>query len=74
MVKERLSSIKNKVLVLSGKGGVGKSTVSAMLGRALTLDDSKEVRQLSHTDSTLFITITLYCSECFCLYLYVFSA
>ncbi|KAG0716710.1 Cytosolic Fe-S cluster assembly factor NUBP1 [Chionoecetes opilio] len=26
-----------------GKGGVGKSTVSAMLGRALALDDSKEV-------------------------------
>lgn len=43
VVKERLASVKNKVLVLSGKGGVGKSTVSAMLGRALALDDSKEV-------------------------------
>ncbi|KAG0707866.1 Cytosolic Fe-S cluster assembly factor nubp1 [Chionoecetes opilio] len=43
VVKERLAAVKNKVLVLSGKGGVGKSTVSAMLGRALALDDSKEV-------------------------------
>ncbi|XP_063842274.1 cytosolic Fe-S cluster assembly factor nubp1-like isoform X1 [Scylla paramamosain] len=43
VVRERLASVKNKVLVLSGKGGVGKSTVSAMLGRALALDDSKEV-------------------------------
>uniref|UniRef100_A0A0P4WDH0 Uncharacterized protein n=1 Tax=Scylla olivacea TaxID=85551 RepID=A0A0P4WDH0_SCYOL len=42
VVRERLASVKNKVLVLSGKGGVGKSTVSAMLGRALALDDSKE--------------------------------
>lgn len=42
-VKERLSSVKYKILVLSGKGGVGKSTVTAMIGRALALDESKEV-------------------------------
>lgn len=42
-VKERLASIKYKILVLSGKGGVGKSTVTAMIARALALDDSKEV-------------------------------
>lgn len=30
-VKERLSNVKRKILVLSGKGGVGKSTVSAQL-------------------------------------------
>lgn len=35
LVKERLSEVKNKILILSGKGGVGKSTVSALLGRAL---------------------------------------
>ncbi|CAL4068473.1 unnamed protein product [Meganyctiphanes norvegica] len=42
-VKERLSTIKHKILILSGKGGVGKSTMTAMLARALALDDSKEV-------------------------------
>ncbi|XP_042865042.1 cytosolic Fe-S cluster assembly factor nubp1-like isoform X1 [Penaeus japonicus] len=42
-VKERLDTIKYKILVLSGKGGVGKSTVSAMLARALALDETKEV-------------------------------
>ena len=30
-LKNRLSVIKNKLLVLSGKGGVGKSTVAASL-------------------------------------------
>lgn len=43
VIDTRLGAIRHKVLVLSGKGGVGKSTVSAMLGRALALDDSKEV-------------------------------
>ncbi|XP_063855319.1 LOW QUALITY PROTEIN: cytosolic Fe-S cluster assembly factor NUBP1 homolog [Scylla paramamosain] len=43
VVRERLASVKNKVLVLSGKGGLGKSTVSAMLGLTLAFDDSKEV-------------------------------
>ena len=28
MLRENLSRIKNKILVLSGKGGVGKSTVA----------------------------------------------
>jgi Mrp family chromosome partitioning ATPase len=35
MVADRLSSIKHKVLVLSGKGGVGKSTFSAQLAFTL---------------------------------------
>jgi len=32
---ERMASVKHKILVLSGKGGVGKSTVSAQLSFAL---------------------------------------
>lgn len=34
-VKARLSSVKHKLLVLSGKGGVGKSTFTSLLGRCL---------------------------------------
>ncbi|KAF1817446.1 YGL091Cp-like protein [Eremomyces bilateralis CBS 781.70] len=33
-ITERLSSIKHKILVLSGKGGVGKSTLSVLLSHA----------------------------------------
>jgi Mrp family chromosome partitioning ATPase len=34
-IKERLEHIKNKILVMSGKGGVGKSSVAAYLAVAL---------------------------------------
>jgi Mrp family chromosome partitioning ATPase len=42
-VKERLQGVKRKILVLSGKGGVGKSTVSGMLGWALSHDEDVNV-------------------------------
>jgi len=35
LIARRLSKVKRKVLILSGKGGVGKSTMSAQLGFAL---------------------------------------
>ena len=35
VIVERLAQVKRKVLVLSGKGGVGKSTMTAQLGFAL---------------------------------------
>ena len=34
-IKERLNHITNKILVMSGKGGVGKSSVAAYLSVAL---------------------------------------
>ena len=39
---ERLSKIKHKILVMSGKGGVGKSTVATLLAQALA-SKGKEV-------------------------------
>lgn len=38
-----MSGVKRKVLVLSGKGGVGKSTFSAGLSWALAADDECQV-------------------------------
>lgn len=40
-IKERLSHIKNKILVMSGKGGVGKSSIAAYLSVALAKRDYK---------------------------------
>uniref|UniRef100_A0A171AIL9 Cytosolic fe-s cluster assembly factor nubp1-like protein n=1 Tax=Triatoma infestans TaxID=30076 RepID=A0A171AIL9_TRIIF len=39
MVRAKLSSVKNKIFVLSGKGGVGKSTFTSLLARALARRD-----------------------------------
>ena len=35
LVRQRLADVKNKLLVLSGKGGVGKSTTTALIARTL---------------------------------------
>lgn len=37
LVKERLAEVRNKLLILSGKGGVGKSTVTTLLSRAMAI-------------------------------------
>ncbi|GJJ11072.1 cytosolic Fe-S cluster assembly factor nbp35 [Clathrus columnatus] len=39
-IKERMSLVKRKILVLSGKGGVGKSTFTAQLGWAFASDEN----------------------------------
>ncbi|XP_060814044.1 cytosolic Fe-S cluster assembly factor Nubp1 homolog [Bombus pascuorum] len=40
LVKERLSTVKNKILVLSGKGGVGKSTITSLISRFLAASNA----------------------------------
>lgn len=42
-IKEKMKTVKHKLLVLSGKGGVGKSTFSAHLAHGLAEDDTKQV-------------------------------
>jgi len=43
MINERLAGVKRKILVLSGKGGVGKSTFTSQLGWALAADEDVQV-------------------------------
>ncbi|NWX74125.1 NUBP1 factor, partial [Alca torda] len=45
-LRERLRSVKHTILVLSGKGGVGKSTFSALLAHGLAADEAKQVALL----------------------------
>ena len=47
-IQRRMRDIKHKILVLSGKGGVGKSTFAAQLAFALAAKD-KDVRHPIHT-------------------------
>ncbi|KAG1814540.1 P-loop containing nucleoside triphosphate hydrolase protein [Suillus variegatus] len=39
LIRDRMATVKHKILVLSGKGGVGKSTFTAQLGWAFAADD-----------------------------------
>ncbi|XGW20836.1 hypothetical protein V3C99_004092, partial [Haemonchus contortus] len=43
LIQDRFRHVKHKILILSGKGGVGKSTVTSSLARALAADPSKQV-------------------------------
>lgn len=42
-IAQKFASIKHKILVLSGKGGVGKSTFSSQLAHTLALDENVNV-------------------------------
>ncbi|KAJ9132529.1 Cytosolic Fe-S cluster assembly factor NBP35 [Pleurostoma richardsiae] len=43
LIQERLSGIKHKILVLSGKGGVGKSTFTSLLAQAFASSPDNNV-------------------------------
>ena len=43
LIKNKLSNVKNIILILSGKGGVGKSTIASQLSLGLSLDPKIEV-------------------------------
>ncbi|CCH57990.1 hypothetical protein TBLA_0A01890 [Henningerozyma blattae CBS 6284] len=43
LIVDNLSNIQHKILVLSGKGGVGKSTFTSMLSWALSADEDLQV-------------------------------
>ncbi|PNJ14148.1 NUBP1 isoform 2 [Pongo abelii] len=45
-IKEKMKTVKHKILVLSGKGGVGKSTFSAHLARGLAEDENTQIALL----------------------------
>ncbi|KAM9222621.1 LOW QUALITY PROTEIN: cytosolic Fe-S cluster assembly factor NUBP1 [Leptosomus discolor] len=45
-LRERLRGVKHTIVVLSGKGGVGKSTFSALLAHGLAADEAKQVALL----------------------------
>ncbi|KAK1123253.1 hypothetical protein K0M31_008883 [Melipona bicolor] len=39
LIKRKLSTVKHKLLILSGKGGVGKSTITSLISRSLALNN-----------------------------------
>ena len=68
VIADRLSGVKRKILVLSGKGGVGKSTVTMMVARALasssensrfTCGDRCSTTEVKDKDLFLFVAVKL---------------
>jgi Mrp family chromosome partitioning ATPase len=53
-VSERMCQVNRKILVLSGKGGVGKSTFAAQLGWAFASDPEVQVRVLELSSTLPF--------------------
>lgn len=43
-IREKMKTVRHRILVLSGKGGVGKSTFSAHLAHGLAEDEDTQVR------------------------------
>lgn len=65
MLKHRLSTVKYKILVLSGKGGVGKSTFTSLLARVLANEyEHKNVIQFCLLLNNLIIFLYLQLFYC----------
>jgi len=45
-IKSALKEVKNRIVILSGKGGVGKSTLTAQLAQAFAADPNKQIAVL----------------------------
>ncbi|XP_063270958.1 cytosolic Fe-S cluster assembly factor NUBP1 isoform X2 [Prinia subflava] len=54
-LRARLRAVRHTVLVLSGKGGVGKSTFSALLAHGLAADENKQVHQSGSGWSPVYV-------------------
>ncbi|KAG8830610.1 cytosolic Fe-S cluster assembly factor nbp35 [Serendipita sp. 399] len=50
LIRERMKHVKRKILVLSGKGGVGKSTFTAQLGWAFAADENLQASLRIHME------------------------
>lgn len=50
IIKEHLKTVKHKILILSGKGGVGKSTVTGQLAYSLSSDYENTDKQIGVLD------------------------
>lgn len=46
LITNRMANVKRKILILSGKGGVGKSTFTAQLGWAFAADEDTQASSL----------------------------
>lgn len=64
LIKDRMADVKHKILVLSGKGGVGKSTFTAQLAWAFASDDATQVRSSALSCYQIGPRCTDYCVLC----------
>lgn len=61
-----MKTVRHKILVLSGKGGVGKSTFSAHLAHGLAEDETKQVGgSFSPYSNLVRQQVPLSIAECF---------
>ncbi|KAK2142961.1 hypothetical protein LSH36_891g00002 [Paralvinella palmiformis] len=54
-IKQRLNGVKHKIVILSGKGGVGKSTFTSHLAHGIADDDNKQVHQSGSGWSPIYV-------------------
>ncbi len=59
LVRDKLNVVNHKILVLSGKGGVGKSTFSSLLARSLAKSQEEDV-SICHQMLTLNQSVILF--------------